>query len=236
MNRMKDQTRNDIRLKDINLTIEPGSVVAIVGGSGAGKTTLVDIILGVLSPDKGCVLFDGITPNEAVVKFQGALAYVPQDVYLVNGTIIDNVTVGYANPHDYLEQVREAISLAQLDDLILDSNNGLDQEVGERGTLISGGQRQRLGIARALFTKPSLLVLDESTSALDMDTESKISASLDLLRKKCTVILIAHRLTSILNSDLVIYMSKGKVLAVGTIDEVRAIVPEFEINLLELGK
>ena len=223
-------------LDDVSLQIPFGSRVAIVGGSGAGKTTLADIILGVLNPSEGSVFFDGIKPIDAIKRFPGALAYVPQDVYLINGTILENVAVGYANPNLYENQVLDAVKIAQLDDLVNDSSLGLNQEVGERGTLISGGQRQRLGIARAMFTKPSVLVLDESTSALDMDTEGKISAALDLLKNRCTVILIAHRLTSILNSDLVIYMSAGKVLASGTLDEVRRIVPQFESNLSDLGK
>ena len=223
-------------LKNINLTIPFGKRVAIVGGSGAGKTTLVDLMLGVLTPSEGEVLIGGLNPDQTIALHPGALAYVPQDVYLINGTILENIATGFDNPAKYKNQALEALEKSQLSVLVRDSINGVNQYVGERGTLLSGGQRQRLGIARALFTNPSILVLDESTSALDMDTEIKISEALDLLKGKCTVILIAHRLTSILNSDFVIYLSDGEVRASGTIEEVRKQVPEFEANLLQLGK
>lgn len=215
-------------VKNISLRIEPGEFVAIVGPSGAGKTTLVDLILGVLSPDAGSVLISGAAPGVATSKFHGAIAYVPQDIIVFNGTIANNVAMGYEFLPQDLEQIMAALKRAQLEDLISELPSGINSAVGERGSKLSGGQRQRLGIARALYTNPKLIILDEATSALDGETEAKISASLSALRGTSTVIVIAHRLATIKNADKVVYMNAGMVEGVGNFEEVRSIVPDFD--------
>lgn len=218
-----------------SLEISSGSVVAIVGPSGAGKTTLIDLILGVLEPDSGQILISGMAASEVAKKWPGALSYVPQDVMISNGTFLSNVKLGFpadAGTHDLVE---EAIETAQLKEFIDGLPEGLESKVGDRGTSLSGGQRQRLGIARALFTKPKLLVLDEATSALDGETEANISAAIGALKGEVTVILIAHRLSTVRGADKVVYLEAGKIIAAGSFDEVRNLVPNFDRQASLMG-
>jgi ABC-type multidrug transport system fused ATPase/permease subunit len=222
-------------LSSLDLTVTSGQSIAIVGPSGAGKTTLVDVLLGLLEPSAGEVLISGVLPRKAIEKWAGAIAYVPQNVAIVNGTIRENVTLGYPVGSELDDHVHEALHLAQLTELVKDLPNGLDTNVGERGTKLSGGQRQRLGIARALFTNPKLLVLDEATSSLDGQTESDISEAIRSLHGQVTVVLIAHRLSTVRTADQVLYLSKGRVLARGSFDEVRTAVPEFEKQAQLMG-
>ena len=155
----------------ISFTCRAGESVALVGATGAGKSTLADLILSVLDPDSGEVLVGGVTPRDAIKKWPGAISYVPQNVALTVGTVRDNVAMGI--PRDLIDDdlVRDALRRAHLADFLTEFREGIDTDVGERGFMLSGGQRQRLGIARALYTKPKLLVLDEATSALDSETE-----------------------------------------------------------------
>ena len=222
-------------ISDVNLSIEPGSGVAIVGPSGAGKTTLVDILLGVISPDKGSVQISSSSPEMAIEKWPGAIAYVPQDVVIMSGSIKKNVAQGFSTNQVPDQEVSAALRTAKLDDFISGLPLGIEAEVGERGTNLSGGQRQRLGIARALLTKPSLLVLDEATSALDGDTELQISQAIKELRGNTTVILIAHRLSTVRDADKVVYMAKGQVVSTGTFEEVRKSIPDFDRQASLMG-
>ncbi|MCX6016404.1 MAG: ABC transporter ATP-binding protein [Chloroflexales bacterium] len=222
-------------LNGINLDIKSGQSVAIVGPSGAGKTTLVDILLGVLNPDSGSVKISGIAPLAAISKWSGAMAYVPQDVIISNGSIRGNVALGFPLGVGTDDLVNGALEIANLREFAQSLELGIDTQVGERGTKISGGQRQRLGIARAMFTNPKLLVLDEATSSLDGLTEAAISEAVLGLKGSVTVIMIAHRLSTVRGADLVVYMESGRIIATGTFEEVRNQVPDFDNQAKLMG-
>jgi ABC-type multidrug transport system fused ATPase/permease subunit len=222
-------------ISGISLNVLGGQSIAIVGTSGAGKTTLVDLVLGVLKPDYGTVSISGLSPSEVTKKWPGAVSYVPQDVLVINSSIRENVVLGYKSESIGDQDIWDALQVAQLDVFVKSLPDGLDNYVGERGTMLSGGQRQRLGIARAMFTKPQLLVMDEATSSLDGKTESELGEAISLLKGQVTVILIAHRLSTIRNVDNVIYLDKGKILAQGTFDELRESVPDFDQQAKLMG-
>lgn len=226
---------HDFSLQNISLRVNKGELVAIVGPSGAGKTTLIDLLLGVLEANSGIVKISNTSPLSAINKFPGAIAYVPQNVEIFEGTIRQNVMMGFEPSASYQDEVIRAIELAQLSDLIADLPHGLDSYVGERGSRLSGGQRQRLGIARALFTNPNLLIMDESTSALDGQTEIALSTSLQNLRGDKTILLIAHRLSTVRQADQIIYLENGQILSVGTFEQVRAHVPDFDLQAKLMG-
>jgi len=222
-------------VKEISLMVPAGSTLAFVGPSGAGKTTIIDILLGVLEPQMGQVLISGKPPSEASQNWPGAIAYVPQDIAVAGGTIRENVALGYPLEIATDDLVLNALRVAGLDVFVQSLKNGIDTVVGERGTKISGGQRQRLGIARAMFTNPALLVLDEATSSLDGETELQVSDAIRNLRGSTTVILIAHRLSTVRDSDKVVYMAEGRIIASGTFDEVRVQVPDFDRQAILMG-
>jgi ABC-type multidrug transport system fused ATPase/permease subunit len=227
--------KSDKVLNQVNLSIKAGEIIAIVGPSGAGKTTMADIILGVISPDIGLVKISNHDPLMAIDKWPGAIAYVPQDVMVSNCSIRENVGLGYPNEEIDDNLVLQSLKIAHLDKFIQTLPEGLQSNVGDRGTKLSGGQRQRLGIARAVFTKPKLLVLDEATSSLDGQSEADISDSINDMRGEITVILIAHRLSTVKNADKVVYIEDGKIVSVGTFDEVRKNVPNFEKQASLMG-
>jgi ABC-type multidrug transport system fused ATPase/permease subunit len=222
-------------ISNISFSVRPGTLVAVVGLSGAGKTTIIDVLLGVLAPDEGTVLISGLPPLLAVAKWPGAIAYVPQDVAISSGTIRENVALGFPEQQATDELVTSALKVAQLDQFVSDLPRGLDTQVGERGAKISGGQRQRLGIARAMFTRPHLLVLDEATSSLDGETEASISDAIHELRGSTTVVLIAHRLSTVRDADIVVYLADGKIKTMGTFNEVRKAVPDFDRQAKLMG-
>ena len=227
--------KNEPSISEISLMVPEGSTLAFVGPSGAGKTTIIDVLLGVLEPQTGEVFISGKKPAEASRIWPGAIAYVPQDIAIVNGTIRENVTLGYPREFATDELVLSALKVAGLDTFVQSLKDGIDTVVGERGTKISGGQRQRLGIARAMFTKPALLVLDEATSALDGETELQVSDAIQNLRGSTTVILIAHRLSTVRDADKVVYMADGRIIAAGTFEEVRSQVPDFDRQAVLMG-
>jgi ABC-type multidrug transport system fused ATPase/permease subunit len=219
----------------ITLNVNSGTSLALVGSTGAGKSTLADLILGVLTPDTGTVTIGGLEPSLAITHSPGAITYVPQDISLVNGTIRDNVVLGL--PQDLVLDVRiwEALERAQLAVFLADQRDGLDTVVGEHGMRLSGGQRQRLGLARAFYTRPKLIVLDEATSALDAETEQAVSKTLDDLDGEVTLIIIAHRLATIRHCDQVAYLEHGHISAIGTFEEVRHLAPNFDRQAQLLG-
>ena len=222
-------------LADVSFDLAAGSSLALVGPTGAGKSTLADVILGVLQPDQGAVLIGGLRPADAIARWPGALAYVPQDVAMANGTVRENVALGLPPAAIDDDWVWEALTRAHLADFLNESRDGLDTVIGEHGIKLSGGQRQRLGVARALFTHPKFLVLDEATSALDAETEQAIAKTLQELEGKVTTVTIAHRLATIRHCDLVIYMEGGRIIASGTFDEVRQVAKHFDQQAQLLG-
>lgn len=218
-----------------SLSINQGDIVAIVGPSGAGKTTLIDLLMGVLTPDKGEVRISGKSPLDAISTWPGSIGYVPQDVMISNGTIRENVALGFPRKVATDDLVWEALKIAQLDDFVRNLPEKLDSKVGDRGTKMSGGQRQRLGIARAMFTKPLLLVLDEATSSLDGETEANISGAIQLMKGNVTVMMIAHRLSTVRDADLVLYMDSGRLLGQGSFNQVRSLIPDFDHQAQLMG-
>lgn len=222
-------------IQDLSLEIERATISAVVGKSGAGKTTLVDLILGIIQPTEGFVQISGKSPLEAISEWPGSIGYVPQDVMISTGTIRQNVALGFPEDFDQDQLIWEALEIAQLDEFVRSLPEGLDTSVGDRGTKISGGQRQRLGIARAMFTKPLLLVLDEATSSLDGKTESDIADAIQGLRGSATVILIAHRLSTLRSVDTVLYLEDGSLIKKGTFEEVRRDVPDFDEQATLMG-
>ncbi|ERJ17546.1 ATP-binding protein of ABC transporter [Salinisphaera shabanensis E1L3A] len=216
-------------LDNVSLTIPRNSFVALTGATGAGKTTLADIILGLLDPSSGELVVDGtvVTPlNRA--EWQSQLGYVPQDIYLTDSTIGSNIAYGLAEGDIDLRAVERAARIANIHDFILDKlPNGYDTVVGERGVRLSGGQRQRIGIARALYHDPAIIVLDEATSALDNETERRIVDELDAMRGGRTLIVIAHRLTTVQKCHEVFVLDNGRIAASGPYSQLVAQSTEF---------
>jgi ATP-binding cassette subfamily C protein len=206
-------------LKNVNLTISPGQQAALIGHSGAGKSTIADVILGLLEPSNGAVELDGESPSEIIRRFPGRLSYVPQKPGMVSGSIVENIALGVAKENVDSVRLQKAIKDAHLSDIIDSLPEGINTDLGKRRDELSGGQLQRIGLARALYTQPSLLVLDEATSALDADSENEINKALDEMRGKVTVILIAHRLNTVQRSDVVFLVEAGGIAASGTFQE-----------------
>lgn len=221
-------------LDGVSITIPAGTSVAFVGTSGAGKTTLVDTILGLHQPVSGRVLADGVDVTTDLAAWQRNIGLVPQDVFLVDATLRSNIALG--EPDDLVddERLHAAVRRAQLDTLLEGLPDGLESHVGERGSRLSGGQRQRVGIARALYRDPAVLVLDEATSSLDNETERRISDVVATLHGRMTVIVVAHRLSTVRSCDQVVFLKDGRVDAVGTFDEVRERSADFA-HLVRLG-
>lgn len=197
-------------LTDTTLEIQKGQSIALIGASGAGKTTLADIILGLLHPQRGTVLMDGIDVYAMPKTWARIVGYVPQSVFLMDDTVRNNIAFGLSEDMIEDEQIWDALERAQLKEFIAGLSNGLDTIVGERGVKFSGGQRQRIAIARALYNKPEILILDEATAALDNETETAVMESIDALQGQITMIIVAHRLTTIRNCDKIYEIRDGK--------------------------
>lgn len=225
---------NENAIQNISLHMFPGSHTAIVGPSGAGKSTLVDLILGVINPTSGFVRISSLSPSEAVAQWPLSISYLPQEVCLIDGTISENLEFGLPHPLDS-DRAWEVLRIVGLDEMFRESPQGLNSSIGERGTKLSGGQRQRLGIARALYAQPTVLVMDEATSALDSQTEAMLSSSIQSLRGNVTLVTVAHRLSTVVSADQVVYVENGKVLATGTFEEVRSKIMNFDVQANLLG-
>ena len=206
-------------LDGVSLVIRKGEAVAFVGPTGAGKTTLVDLLLGLLEPTEGSVLVDGVDIRGRDRAWRRCVGYVPQDVYLCDATIRENVAFGVPSVAIDEGAVGEAIRAAQLEGLVASLPDGLDTTVGERGVRLSGGQRQRIGIARALYHRPSVLLMDEATSSLDNETERFVMEAIEQFRGQCTLLIIAHRLTTVRSCDRLFYFRDGRLEEEGSYDD-----------------
>jgi ABC-type bacteriocin/lantibiotic exporter with double-glycine peptidase domain len=231
----KYPTSIELALKDVSVDISPGEFVAIVGTSGAGKSTFVDVILGLAIPIDGEVTISNQPPLITYQRWPGKVAYVPQDSQVFDCSIAENVALGIDYKPEFEPDVREALRKASLLDFVDSLSEGIHTLVGDRGAKLSGGQRQRLGIARALYTQPRVLVLDEATSALDAETEIAVSSAINSLRGETTLIVVAHRLSSVRQADKVILLKNGQIAALGTFDEIKAQSPEFEFQAQLMG-
>ena len=225
-------------LRNLSFDIRPGDQVALMGPSGAGKSTIADLLCGVLTPTSGSILTSCLTQGLNGKGGLGRVSYVPQRPGLVSGTILDNIALAEDVHKVSREQALEALKLSNLSDLIADLPDGLATPLGKLQDGLSGGQMQRLGLARALYTKPGLLIMDEATSALDAESEAEIQKALDSMRGKVTVVLIAHRLNTIQHADKVILVEDGQVKDSGTFKELISRNPSVEkvVDLMKVEK
>jgi ABC-type multidrug transport system fused ATPase/permease subunit len=207
-------------LKDLTFFVRKGEFVALTGRSGSGKSTIIDLMLGLLEPTTGKISIRGLSPRLAISEFQHEISYIPQDVHIFPGTVRENIQVGMGDQEVPDSKIWKVLSQVQLESHVKLMSQGLDSQLGEFGNVLSGGQRQRIGIARALLSSPKILVMDESTSALDSETENSILEVLKNLQPRLTIVAIAHRLSTLAKSDRIIYVAGGKIEAQGTFKEV----------------
>jgi len=207
-------------LNDISLSLKKGQSIALIGKSGAGKTTLVDVILGLLIPKSGDIKVDGISVYKDLRSWQNLIGYIPQSIFLMDDSITKNIAFGVPEELIDLERLNKAIQAAHLTELVEQLPDGIQTIVGERGVRLSGGQRQRIGIARALYHEREILVLDEATAALDSETESRVTEAIKSLSGTKTMIIIAHRLTTVQHCDSIYLIDKGRIEKSGSYSEV----------------
>jgi ABC-type multidrug transport system fused ATPase/permease subunit len=219
----------------LDLAIKQAQFVAIVGPSGAGKSTLIDLLIGIRDPSVGNITISGLKPVDLIQSNPGYIGLVPQQINFKKGTVRENLAFSYQAEDFSDAEYEECIQASQLSTFVSKLKNGLDTEITEFGGNLSGGEKQRFGIARALITRPKLLILDEATSALDGQTEAEITLSLQRLRGSLTVVVVAHRLSTIQDADVVAYMSNGSIIAKGSFDHVRETVPDFDHQAKLIG-
>ena len=212
-------------IEGVSFSVPAGAYVALIGPSGAGKSTLIDLILGLLDPVRGEVQIAGVEPKEFLASNPGAVGYVPQLPGIVSGSVANNIALGVAPGAIDEDRVWEVIRAAELEDFVARLPDGIHSDLGSHSDSLSGGQKQRLGLGRALYSKPLLLVLDEATSALDAETESSVTESLQKLRGQVTIIVVAHRLSTVQNVDKAFVVVDGQILAKGTFSELMKEVP-----------
>lgn len=224
-----------LTLKNIDFVIPRGSAVGLVGSSGAGKSTLTDVIMGLFAPTSGHILVDDVDVTLNGTDWQQHIGYVPQQIYLNDDSIRQNIAFGVDASEIDDARVKWIINAVQLDDLVDALPDHIDTVIGENGVRLSGGQRQRIGIARALYRDPSLLVLDEATSALDTETEKEIAGAIEKLAQTKTLIIVAHRLSTIRFCDKIIFLKSGEIIGQGSFDELFQTNPDFQ-RFVESGK
>jgi ATP-binding cassette subfamily C protein len=214
-------------IKDISLTIPKGASVAFVGPTGSGKTTLVDVLLGLLKTEQGNIRVDGVDIFNNLTGWHQKIGYIPQSIYLLNDTIKNNIALGLEDSEIDEDKLQKAIHTAQLDAFVVSLSEGVETVVGERGIRLSGGERQRIGIARALYNNPEVLIMDEATSSLDNTTENLLVKALEELKKDRTIIMIAHRLSTVKNCDKLYFLKEGRMENSGTYEALLSTCEEF---------
>lgn len=222
-------------LEDVTGVIRRGATVALVGSSGAGKTTFVDLLTALFEPTSGTITVAGESIHDHPRSWRRQIGVVPQHVFLWGETVRRNIAYGCADQDIDETRLRRAVSMAQLDDVIADLPHGLDTMIGYQGARLSGGQQQRIGIARALYRDPQLLVLDEATSALDNVTEAKLTKTIESLHGSMTIVVVAHRLSTVRNADVILFFSGGRIVDRGTMGELAERSAEFA-ELIRLGR
>lgn len=215
-------------LRGIDLTIRAGEAVGFVGPSGSGKSTLIDVILGILQPERGSVAMSGTDIRQIMTAWQRSVGYVPQAAYLMDGTIRQNIAFGLEEHRIDDYAVRRAVTAADLAEFVDGLPEGAQARIGERGARLSGGQRQRIAIARALYQDPKVLIMDEATSALDNLTEKAVMEAVDSLKGERTILMIAHRLSTVRRCDRIVFLSDGEIAGIGTYDELAESHGEFK--------
>jgi ABC-type bacteriocin/lantibiotic exporter with double-glycine peptidase domain len=224
----KHSQESDFRIGGINLEIHKGEFFAIAGRSGSGKTTLADLMLGIINLESGEVTIGGFPPSEAIQKWPNKIRYVPQDVHLIPGTILENVMWPDLQSSLSDSKLQELFDVAELSPWLRTLEKGWNTEINSLGNNLSGGQKQRIGIARALYSSPSILFLDESTSSLDVQTEQEIVNNIIVNMKNITRIVIAHRISTIRCADRIAYLKDGLVVSIGTYSELKEQIPDFD--------
>jgi ATP-binding cassette subfamily C protein len=217
-------------IENFNLEIKEGSKIGIVGKTGSGKSTISDLIMGILKPSNGIIKIDGVnvTDEDKITNLNNLISFVPQNIFISNSSIKENIAFGHNKENIDYEKVKKVAQLANIHEFIEEMEHGYDTVLGEKGIRLSGGQRQRIAIARALYRDPQLLLLDEATSALDNITENILIETINKLPKKLTIIIIAHRLSTVKDCDMIVMMECGKIIAKGTFSELIHNSKEFK--------
>jgi ATP-binding cassette subfamily C protein len=221
------EDRSAPALDDVSLTIRKGESIGIVGQTGAGKSTFVDLLLGLLHPMSGRIVVDGVELGADARWWQRQLGYVPQTFAMIDDTLRRNIAFGFADREIDEQRLGAAVRMAQLDDVVAALPQALDTNMGERGIRLSGGQRQRIAIARALYRNPDVLIFDEATSSLDNQTEAEITRAIEALHHRLTVVVITHRLSTVRSCDRLVFLQGGRITAIGTFDQLVDTNAEF---------
>ena len=223
----KYPSSSDLVVANLNLKLAPYETIGIVGPSGAGKSTIVDLILGVIRPEEGKVLVSEVSPRNSFAIWPGKTAYVPQTSGVLNVSLCENIAIGVPKSEISEERIRRVLDIVNLTDVFDGHPEGIWMNVGERGVKLSGGQRQRVGLARALYSNPELIILDEATSSLDSTNEKFVMDAILKIRGNCTLIVVAHRLSTVQNLDRLVYVEAGRIQKIGTFTDLISSIPNF---------